>query len=481
MFLILLLGALLRIYSLGGESLWLDEATTVRRAAMSYSELRVDAGNGTQQPLYLWISKFWCGFAGTSETAMRFPAALFGILCILMIYHLGRKLFTPAAGLWAAFFAAISPYLIHYSQEARPYTLLALGAMASWYFMLGLLREVRPRYFIGYVLSTTAVLYTHPLGVLILLTHLAGFLIYRRVPGFRAARRDTRYIFAAAGAAVLLYMPQVFHLADQFSRKLAGTSAAGWIPAPGLIDLFRPMLDYFMDIKLAIIALLIAAAAALLRAAGDRNARPALVFCLSVWISFILLPWLLSLTVTPMFVIRYTIPVLPLVLIVLGWAIAGFEMLPRRIVAGLLVILTLFPLYDYYTKLDKVPWRQTFDRLKSEVRAGDLVICDPPWANPIVNYYFDPPGGVKLLFPQELISIDRAQRNARRIWLLRSYGKTAVSERLNSRFTSEWTLIKTRNFTDEYPLNPHAVFIAQLELDQYIKPEIIPDPEQTLP
>ena len=62
---IILLGAVLRLYGLGSESLWLDEATTARRAGMSYTELFSDSGSGTQLPLYFWISKFWCDRAGT--------------------------------------------------------------------------------------------------------------------------------------------------------------------------------------------------------------------------------------------------------------------------------------------------------------------------------------------------------------------------------------------------------------------------------
>ncbi|MBU1919829.1 hypothetical protein KKG66_03215, partial [bacterium] len=57
---ILVLGALLRLYGLGTESLWLDEATTARRMGMTYGALFTDSGNGTQLPLYFWISKFWC-------------------------------------------------------------------------------------------------------------------------------------------------------------------------------------------------------------------------------------------------------------------------------------------------------------------------------------------------------------------------------------------------------------------------------------
>ena len=64
---ILVLGAVLRFYGLGSESLWLDEATTARRAGISYGELFTDAGNGTQMPLYFWVSKGWCNTMGQAN------------------------------------------------------------------------------------------------------------------------------------------------------------------------------------------------------------------------------------------------------------------------------------------------------------------------------------------------------------------------------------------------------------------------------
>ncbi|MBU0692890.1 glycosyltransferase family 39 protein [bacterium] len=467
---ILVLGALLRLYGLGTESLWLDEATTARRMGMTYGALFTDSGNGTQLPLYFWISKFWCSLAGTGEFALRFPAAIFGIFGILMVYHLGRKLFTQPAGLWGAFFAAVNPYLIHFSQEARPYTLLALLAMVSWYYMLHLFRDFRMKHAIGYVLSTVAVLCTHPLGFLILLTHLAGLFIFRTAPGYRSARHNLRQLSITAGVTILLYLPLVFRLISQFSLKLEGNSVASWIPEPGFLKLFSTAINYFMNPWLGVVALIIATLAAVFRSMSDRKAQPAVLFCLAVWVSFIAIPWLLSVTITPMFVERYTIPFLPMLLIVLGWATAGFELLPRRIVVTLLLVMTVFPIFDYHTKLDKTPWREGGQYLSGKLRGGDLLIWDPGWNDQIGDYYFDVPGGVESLYVYQDTPIQPALDKANRIWLIiPGAGNFGMKHVVETDPHASWQLVSTKNISEGFARNPHALYLSDLSFSLYEK------------
>jgi mannosyltransferase len=470
---IIVLGAALRIYGLGTESLWLDEASTARRMGMSFADLSSDAGVGVHLPLYFWISEIWCGIAGTSEFALRFPAMVFGVLGILMVYYLGCRLFTPAAGRWGAFFTAINPYLIHYSQEARPYTLFMFLALASWYYMLRLYKDASAGNVAGYAVSTTAALYSHPFGPMIVLSHAAGLLIFRRVRGYRITHHTLRPLLAAFGIPLLLYLPMVFRMFEQFMLKTTGESATSWIPTPGIIELFGASVRYFMDPKLGFAVLIIVTLAGLFRISVDRKAWPSVMFCFSIWISFILIPWLVSITVTPLFVVRYTIPVLPIILIILGWAIAGFEMLPRRIIITLLLILTVMPLYSYYTKMDKSPWRQAIDSLSGKLISGDVVVWDPGYHDQIAKYYFSPPGGVGNLFVRRDTDVAKELSGAERLWLvLGGRGKYNTKDLLDSP-ESGWKIADHRVINESFAQDPYAVNIADITIDLYEKSPVL--------
>ena len=54
-------------------------------------------------PLHYWLNAFFFKLFGLNEFAARFAGALAGVLCVLLVYHTGRKLFGRREGLLSAF------------------------------------------------------------------------------------------------------------------------------------------------------------------------------------------------------------------------------------------------------------------------------------------------------------------------------------------------------------------------------------------
>jgi 4-amino-4-deoxy-L-arabinose transferase-like glycosyltransferase len=102
---IMLLGAVLRFYGLGFQSLWggelaswnLGEGDTILRVFQ----------DGTQPPLYFLILHFSQWIFGDLEWALRAPSAVAGWLCIPATYLLGKKLNSVREGIMAALFLAV--------------------------------------------------------------------------------------------------------------------------------------------------------------------------------------------------------------------------------------------------------------------------------------------------------------------------------------------------------------------------------------
>ena len=133
--LILLLAASLRFYRLDAQSLWADEGNSVRLAERSLSLITQGAAHDIHPPLYYYLLHFWMRAFGRSEVAVRSLSALAGTALVWLTYLLGRQLFDQATGLAAAFLAALSPFQVYYSQEARMYILAALlGALSVYFF-----------------------------------------------------------------------------------------------------------------------------------------------------------------------------------------------------------------------------------------------------------------------------------------------------------------------------------------------------------
>jgi mannosyltransferase len=82
--LIFVAGLALRIYAIGSESIWYDEAISVAVAKLGFVEhlrwiTEVDDNN---PPLYYTFLHLWISVFGDSEVSVRMPSAIFGSLSI---------------------------------------------------------------------------------------------------------------------------------------------------------------------------------------------------------------------------------------------------------------------------------------------------------------------------------------------------------------------------------------------------------------
>ena len=137
--LILVLAAGLRFYNLGSQSLWSDEGNSAALATRTLAQIAQDAAHDIHPPLYYWLLRLWTTVFGLSEVGLRSLSAVLGTLLVAVIYGLGARLFNRTTGLAAALIAAIAPFQVYYSQEARMYILVALeaalAALLFWWFV----------------------------------------------------------------------------------------------------------------------------------------------------------------------------------------------------------------------------------------------------------------------------------------------------------------------------------------------------------
>jgi mannosyltransferase len=204
--LILALAAGLRFYQIGAQSLWSDEGNSAALASRSLIQIARDASHDIHPPLYYWLLRLWTMVFGTSEAALRSLSALLGVLLVLVIADLGRRLQNKAVGLVAAFIAAISPFQVYYSQEARMYMLLALEAAMAvlffWWFISQEAQESAPDMSDG-IRPARRLRWVSLPAVLLVVIWIAGLYTHYAFPLMIAlgttAGRGTRGVSAMAG------------------------------------------------------------------------------------------------------------------------------------------------------------------------------------------------------------------------------------------------------------------------------------------
>jgi uncharacterized membrane protein len=153
------LAALLRFSTITVESLWYDETFTAWLAGLPLANL-IDATMGdVHPPTWYIIERFMALLLGRSEFSLRLVSALAGVALVPAVYRLARSFGNNSTySLQAAALAAVAPFLVHYSQEARAYSLIYLLTTLA---TIGLME----RRWLLFVATAVFALYLHNLAV----------------------------------------------------------------------------------------------------------------------------------------------------------------------------------------------------------------------------------------------------------------------------------------------------------------------------
>jgi uncharacterized membrane protein len=126
---ITILGAAVRIFGLGSEPLWLDEAHTADFTKLTLGELWSydPVYNKANPPGYILLVKAWVQISRSDEW-FRALSVVAGVVTIPIVYLVGSRMGSRRAGIVASALLAVAGFHVRYSQEARAYAVITLLA-----------------------------------------------------------------------------------------------------------------------------------------------------------------------------------------------------------------------------------------------------------------------------------------------------------------------------------------------------------------
>jgi 4-amino-4-deoxy-L-arabinose transferase-like glycosyltransferase len=159
---LVLVASAIRILVIDNQSLWADEALTAYETRLPFgSMINVVLHVETTPPLYFVLIWTWSHVIGTGDVALRSLSTLAGIAVVPITYLAGRELASRRAGVVAAAFVTVNPFLIWYSQEARAYMLLVALSGASFLWFARARREPSTRNLRWWAACSSLALLTH--------------------------------------------------------------------------------------------------------------------------------------------------------------------------------------------------------------------------------------------------------------------------------------------------------------------------------
>lgn len=394
---IMLLGTALRLYDLGADSFWVDEIITGSLIRMKLPVmLDVISKYDDHPPLFYLIVRV-SALLGSSDFAVRLPAAFAGILCIPLMYTLGNRLIGKPAGPLASMLVAVWPAHLHYSQEARQYTLLALFALASIYWLDRGTIKSSTRSWTGYVIATSAAMYTHYFAFLLLAAQavfvgIAGLItLVNAAPARRRRYLSPRLLFFMLSVllCLLAYAPWYPSLLTQ-SKRLIGNAQSPFtrFTAVGTyVQTAQQTLQFMGENQRTLVIALVVAMLVGLAIGAVKRRWMATIYILTYLIVPII--GVTAISSSHFFHPRYLFPLFApiLLLVAQGLTLIGegasvsFRQHPRWksiVWAATLVLLPvlLAPVDVAYYKTQKEDWHRAADYLISQKKPQDVILGD---------------------------------------------------------------------------------------------------------
>jgi len=160
---ITIIALFLRLFMLGNQSLWLDEAfvySQIKTDSISEVYSNVMANEGHIGPLYHILNNLFCRLFGYSEWSFRMPSAIYGTIAVILVYIIARALKGNITALFSAVLMAFSPVHVWYSQEARMYSLWVMFILFAVFIFIKILKGKRQRLWILFTIFASLSIWT---------------------------------------------------------------------------------------------------------------------------------------------------------------------------------------------------------------------------------------------------------------------------------------------------------------------------------
>ena len=401
---IFFLALILRIYNLDGESYWLDEFYSVQLSRLTPPEILNELALNQENtpPVYYVLLHFWTALFGESEFATRLLSAVLGSFSVFLIYLFGKELMNKNTGLLASIILAVSPFQVYYSQEARTYTLLVVITLINNYFFFRLLSSYNLKLVSGYLLSGALLIYTHYFWVFYIAAQ--NIYIFTKLSiNVRGEWPGTRRWVLLQFILLVIFLPGL-----QLLLTAHALSEGFWIERPNIKAVVGTFLEFSGSYPLLVLFFLLSlykiltvlgtygkSALGQICSRSDNITRdPAFsnidrTYLLIVLLFVpVILPFLVSVTVKPVYIPRYMIGACPALFILVSAGIDNLKSNRIKIfIVVLIAVLSLLQVYRDYQSVDKHQWRDAAKYLDENAARGDLIVVSPDFEMESLEHY----------------------------------------------------------------------------------------------
>ena len=173
------LAATVRLWGIADGELWFDENCTfyIVHHLFDWPADGPDPLREVAHLPYFFLLNLWTGIVGETIWGMRSFSALIGALGVFVLGLLGARLGGRRVGIITAVLATFNPLQVHYSQEARGYTIWLLAVTLCIYSLCKAAHALNKRWWLVYVVVAWLTVLVHYFTLAWFLGTIGGVLI----------------------------------------------------------------------------------------------------------------------------------------------------------------------------------------------------------------------------------------------------------------------------------------------------------------
>lgn len=181
---ILILAFFVRVYDLSLFPLNHDEANWIIRCVDNFDSflcVPVSCFNGYIRPFLSYLVFFSRAFFSSPEYAVRIPAAIIGVITIILVYKMAKEMYGQKAGLVSSLLLAFLPWHVIQSRDGREMiTTPFFGCLIFLSLIIAIRKESNLWFLLSWFFLAVGSFYAYSLSVLFVPIFIAILLVLRK-------------------------------------------------------------------------------------------------------------------------------------------------------------------------------------------------------------------------------------------------------------------------------------------------------------
>jgi len=341
------------------------------------------------------------------------------------------------------------------------------------YFFLRILKNENKLDSIGYILSSSLLMYTHPYGLFIIIAQNIYSFTELFLPRGDSKLNFKKWILLQL-ILIVLFAPWVKVFIEQVLETRGSYSRIIWIPMPSIHSIIRSF-KLHSGSSLLLGLFLVLSFFSMVRCrkpSGSTNWKALLesirsyewkicpsnlkrVYFLLVWLlAPIILPFIISKFFTPIYWYRYTIVASLAFYLLAAIGIKNIGQKYRSLAVVLVIILgSLTNVWQVYSTVNKERWREMAEYIDANARYGDLLLFNADYGLIPFDYYSKRNDLAKRPFPDKTIFVDEnnveelgsAVEGYNRVWVILAYSGDS-KDLIRKKLGESYRLLSSREY-----------------------------------